>query len=451
MRQGFDEFTRQQDSPRAEAVAATLAEFYRQQGSWDIIRYYPQLWTNILSMDIPTGHTADTDGDAPSLENQNPETHPNTSFDSEHSGIPRTLRSHWSLVDKHGLVVAGNTHPAKEAQRFSIVIGGEYVGELVVSAHQRHISAGEQHFLEQQWRSSALIMGLSAIAALLTALLLARRFLAPIRQLAQGTHTLADGDYQIQLPITRRDELGQLAEDFNALARTLDNNEKLRRNFMADISHELRTPLAILKGEIEAMTDGVRKVTPDALESLYHEVSSLTRLVDDLYQLALSDVGGLRYRMQDLDLVHAVSLSVQAMQERFKEHGLSLNVRLPPYAIMIHADRERLTQLVNNLLENSIRYTDKGGVAQLTLSADSQHAHLILEDSEPGVLPEDLPRLFERLYRVEESRNRATGGAGLGLPLCQTIVIAHQGTLTADASALGGLKIKVELPRLNPL
>lgn len=430
LRQGFDEFTRKQDSQRAEAVAATLAEFYRQQGSWTLLKVYPQLWYDILSMD-----TSDHD----------------SAEDITHRPVvPRRLRAHWSLLDPQGRVIAGNLKPSGEAQRFGIVIGGEYVGQLVVSARQRTISRGEQRFLEQQRRSSMLIMLLSAALALLAALLLARRFLAPIRQLAHGTQQLSTGQYDTQIPANRQDELGQLARDFNRLAATLGNNERMRRNFVADISHELRTPLAILKGELEAIQDGIRKPTPDAINSLQNEVTALTRLVDDLYQLALSDVGALRYQFHEFDLAESVEQTCSAFQERLLEHGLTLRTELPAHAVYLEGDEKRLQQLVGNLLENSVRYTDAGGVVEVKLSVHGEMIWLDIQDTAPSVAPADLPRLFERLYRVEASRNRATGGAGLGLPLCQTIVEAHGGKIHASPSSMGGLWLHIELPQRQP-
>jgi two-component system sensor histidine kinase BaeS len=429
LREGFNDYTRQQDSQRAEAVTATLAALYLQQGSWNMIRQHPHLWYDILSMDDPERSPVGASG-VPV--------------------IPARLRTHWSLVDPRTReVIAGNTEPNRDAQRFGIQIGGELVGQLVVSARQRAVSKGEERFLAQQRRSAVLIMLLSTGMAFIAALLLARRFLAPIRELADGTHQLAVGKYDVRINAHRQDELGQLAHDFNGLARTLDQNERLRRDFVADISHELRTPLAILTGELEAISDGIRKPTPEAIHSLQNEVSALTRLVGDLYQLALSDVGGLRYQMQSLDLGERVNQTAQSFYERMNEHGLTLKVIEPETPVCIEGDPERITQLIVNLLENSLRYTDSGGEVHLKLSQQDHQAVIDVEDTTPGVASEDLPRLFERLYRVEGSRNRATGGAGLGLPLCLSIVEAHHGQMTAKPSSMGGLHLHVVFPLLS--
>ncbi len=435
MRQGFNDYTRQQDRLRAEAVAATLAELYRQQGSWDMIKTEPRLWRDILSMDNPERSQIHRPNSRPDL--GEPERRPL---------VPHRMREHWSLMDQEGHIIAGKPIPTTDALRFGIQIGGVYVGELMVSNVERRFGRTEQLFLEQQRESALLIMLLSAVLALLAALLLARRLVAPIHQLADATHQLGLGQYGVHIPDRRQDEFGQLARDFNGLAIILAQNEKLRRDFVADISHELRTPLAILTGEIEAIQDGIRPATPEAFASLQHETQSLTRLVDDLYQLALSDVGGLRYQMQAIDLVQLVQQAAQPFFERMIEHGLHLSVNLPEQPIWIEGDSARLTQLITNLLENSVRYTDAGGVVQLSVQLAGDTAILDCQDSAPTVSEPELPRLFERLYRVEGSRNRATGGAGLGLTLCKSIVEAHHGTITAQASPQGGVWLHVRFP-----
>lgn len=435
IRKGFNDYTRQQDRLRAEAVAATLAELYRQQGSWDMIKTEPRLWRDILSMDNPERSQVQPDNRRPDL--GEPERRPL---------VPHRMREHWSLMDQDGHIIAGKPKPTTDALRFGIQIGGVYVGELMVSNVERRFGRTEQLFLEQQRRSALLIMLLSAVMALLAALLLARRFVAPIHQLADATHRLGAGQYSVKIADSRQDEFGQLARDFNALASILAQNEKMRRDFVADISHELRTPLAILTGEIEAIQDGIRAATPEALNSLQHEIQSLTRLVDDLYQLALSDVGGLRYNMQHIDLVKLVKQAAQPFFERMAEHELELSLLLPDQPIWVEADTARLNQLITNLLENSVRYTDAGGTVQLSLTQTETSALLDCQDSAPSVSAQELPRLFERLYRVEGSRNRATGGAGLGLPLCQSIVEAHYGKISAQPSPQGGLWLQISLP-----
>ena len=216
------------------------------------------------------------------------------------------------------------------------------------------------NFDRQQRQTSWLIVALSTLLAALATFPLARGLLAPVKRLVDGTHKLAAGDFTTRVAPTSEDELGRLAEDFNQLASTLEKNQQMRRDFMADISHELRTPLAVLRGELEAIQDGVRKFTPETLASLQAEVGTLTKLVDDLHQLSMSDEGALAYQKAPVDLIPLLEVAGGAFRERFASRGLKLQFSLPD-SITVFGDRDRLMQLFNNLLENSLRYTDSGG------------------------------------------------------------------------------------------
>jgi two-component system sensor histidine kinase BaeS len=278
--------------------------------------------------------------------------------------------------------------------------------------------------------------------------LLARGFLAPIRRLARATHRLAAGDYAQRISVDRRDELGQLVDDFNAMAAKLQQAETARRAFLADVSHELRTPLAILRGEIEALQDGVRSLSPEALKSLQAEVGALSALVDDLHELTNADVGSVQYEHADVDIAGLLRATLYAFRDRFAARALAVDTaEVPDERVVVVGDSRRLTQLFNNLFENTLRYTDEGGRVEVGLRTSKDGVELDLQDSAPGVPKHLRPRLFERLFRVESSRNRALGGTGLGLALCRSIVEMHGGDIQASASGLGGLRIVVHLPR----
>jgi two-component system sensor histidine kinase BaeS len=218
---------------------------------------------------------------------------------------------------------------------------------------------------------------------------------------------------------------------------------------MADVSHELRTPLGVLHGELEALEDGVRTLDAAALRSLRGEVLTLHKLVDDLYQLSLADVGALSYRKAELDLREIIDDTAGAFGERLRSSGLALQMDLPPDPLPAFGDARRLRQLFANLLENSCRYTDAGGALRLHARREGRQMLIDLHDSAPGVGAEHLPRLFDRFFRVEASRSRRSGGAGLGLSICQRIVEAHEGRIEARASPMGGLWLRVELPALG--
>ncbi|NLO78896.1 MAG: sensor histidine kinase efflux regulator BaeS [Xanthomonadaceae bacterium] len=428
--QGFRSYLAEVEQQRLQALGMLLVEAYQEHGSWQFLRESPRQWRQLLRF-AGRQMVPDADEEEGELRPLGPAA----------AWLPRL-----SLYDATGELIAGRPSETEAARRHPLLSEGETVGWLVLAPLRHPVSRVDRQFQEQQFKAGLVTAGLALLLAAAVAALLAWRLLRPVRQLAAATHALAAGDYRVRVPVESSDELGRLARDFNRLASTLERNEKLRREFMADVSHELRTPLAVLRGELEALQDGVRAPTPEALQSLQAEVLALGKLVDDLYELALADVGALAYQLVELDLVDVVASVVKGFEARCAERQLRLTCRLPAQPLPLRGDRLRLAQLLGNLLENSLRYTDPGGQLQLEVERQGQQAIISLQDSAPGVPAELLPRLFERFYRPEHSRSRAHGGAGLGLALCRSIVEAHGGSIEARPSPLGGLQVLVRLP-----
>jgi len=418
---GLLDYVNNRQVQRAQEVAEELAEFYRETGTWEPLRIDPRLFRHLIFN---------------ALETRQPM-----------SNRPQMLRPPppLALLDARRELVAG-LPPPPPTTAIPVVAGEQTVGWLLVPQLSEIRAGFEEQFLRRQ-RSTLLLIGtvLLAVAALM-ALPLARHLVKPIKQLATGTHELTHGNYQVALPSARSDELGALARDFNELALTLAANDSSRKRWLADISHELRTPLAILRGEIDAILDGVRPADQARLQSLQQEVQHLSRLVDDLHALTTADIGGLQYRKSECDIAELAREQCQAHQHRFAEAGLQLVAQIPTEEVELFGDEDRLRQLLDNLLDNSRKYTHAGGQVRVQLMRRDDGVELVIEDSAPSVPAAALPKLFDHLFRVEDSRNRATGGSGLGLAICQRIVAAHQGSIAATASTLGGLAIRVHLP-----
>jgi len=421
----FLSYLSQQEVERAESLVQGLSALYREQGSWQALRRDHRLWRRLLwQHQHPAGESpADSQPDVLAL-------------------APRL-----TLLDHRRALVIGNPRPAGDAVHRAILVEDVEVGWLVISPYTRLTDAVDLQFEAQQRRVAWLGALLAVVLAGLTAVLLARWFVAPLQRVAAASRQLGAGDYRVRVPISGRDELASLGRDFNRLATALEANEQARRDFMADIAHELRTPLTVLRGELEALVDGVRPVNRPALVSLQQEVATLSQLVEDLRQLALSDRGGLSYHLLPLDFAELVADEVQAGQPALADAGLELDHRPAPGRALVRGDRERLRQLLRNLLTNSQRYTDAPGRVRVRLAAAGPWWRLTVEDSAPGVPPEHLDRLFERLHRLEASRSRRSGGSGLGLAIAQAIARAHGGDIAARASELGGLAVEVTLPR----
>jgi two-component system sensor histidine kinase BaeS len=361
---------------------------------------------------------------------------------------PVPLARRVSLFDAQGAWLAGR-RPGSDAAtvRRAVEVDGRTVGYLAVVRDARPGDALAYAFLQQLtsslWQIVALAVGLSAVAAVL----LARHFRSPIRQLAAGSRALSEGHFDLRLPAHRSDELGDLARHFNALAARLAGAEQARRQWVADTSHELRTPLAVLRAQLEALQDGVRSATPDTLDAMLRQVLALNKLIDELYALARADVGALECKPVALDLWTLACAEARGFEERFTQAGLTLDLGPGPAASQVMADPDRMRQVLANLFENTLRYTAASGRVHLHADADSRTIHLHLDDGAPGVPDAALAHLGDRFYRVDAARSRAHGGAGLGLALCRRLVEAQGGTLTFAHAPTGGLRATISLPR----
>ncbi len=435
------------EKERLQTLARTLEQTYGETKHWDFLEQSPTSWMELVtgSRPEPPHHRESrhqlgglSKGHGPSLSLESPRPH-----------LPKgeqVFELRVLLLDADHHLLFGPDEPWPQPPYFlPLKIDNQTIGQLGLIPPRILVDVRMQQFASEQ-HQSLIIIALSIVAAAaLLSIPLASRLVRRITMLATATTQLASGRYAIRVAADSSDELGQLARDFNRLAQTLEENEQLRRRWVADISHELRTPLAVLRGEVEAVQDGVRPLTPQTMDGLHSEILHLSRLVDDLYELSLADIGALTYRKENLDFGVLVGQAVQSFQEKFSSHGLTLDYQAPAMPLLLCGDAERLRQLVNNLLQNTLRYTDPGGRLRVEVAKESDHLLLRFADSAPGVPEASLAHLFERLYRVEDSRNRAHGGAGLGLALCKSIVEAHGGTLSAGPSPLGGLEITATL------
>lgn len=427
---GFLDYLNEVQAARVEAVVVRVEAFYGEHGSFDPLRQRPRLWRELVRDDAPG---ADGEPVPPHA----------------HAGGPIDVGRRLTLFDADRRPVIGRARHIDGLMLRPLNHAGTTIGWL--GLRPLDIPEGrELRFLRRQSATLYLIAAVMVLAAGAASFWLARRLQAPIEALARGARALTEGRFEARVKVAGRDEFGRLAADFNRLAETLEANESARRRWIADISHELRTPLAVLRGEVEALQDGVRRPDAKALASLHGEVSQLGKLVEDLYQLALSDLGALSYHQRTIEPLRMLDDAVAASRGRFAEADVALEWTLGDAAVTAFADPERLAQLFHNLLENSRRYTDRGGRLRITAQEADGVLHIDFQDSAPGVPPEALPRLFDRLYRVEGSRNRARGGAGLGLAIAHNIVAAHGGQLDARPSPLGGLWLRVSLPLHDP-
>ncbi len=459
---GFMAFVESRQQKHLEHLVAALTEHYESHQNWRSLSNDKKKWLAMLWQVNEHRHPRPPPwiGEAlampdnvwpPKLPEEyahtSPSRHPKLHDDDSFRPRLVPLEMRVMLLNADRSLIFGRADLAGQLSLLPIRYGGQNVGYLGVLPGKPLNQSGDIQFMEQQaqeliWIALLMVL-LSAGLALLIAYVLGR----PLKRITAASKALAIGRYDTRLPVDGHDELGQLSRDFNGLAAALGQAEQARQRWVADISHELRTPLAVLRGELEALQDGVRPLNLAAVDSLYGDVMRLNRLAEDLYQLVLSDQGALSYRKAPVDPVPILQRDLNALSAQYQAKSLAValdNQLGKP--VMLYADADRLSQLFRNILNNTLHYTESGG--QLRILMVRQHDQMFIEftDSAPGIPEVALPKLFERFYRVDSSRNRSLGGAGLGLAICRNIVEAHNGTITASNSGLGGLNLRITFP-----
>ncbi|MCA1771238.1 MAG: HAMP domain-containing protein [Halomonas sp.] len=420
---GFLDYLNQAQERRATLLADSLITRWQPRQSWSWLERSPERWPMVVRH----------------------------ALGQEHRDRPTPLGEAQDFVlrdtDERFVVPP---HNASESNWHWLTLRSddEEIGELGFRPPQQVMERMENRFLERQQRNLVIIVLSLGVASLLLAGGLSWWLGRRTRALAIATRRLTEGDYHSRLPERGRDELSLLASDFNVLAATLEASRNARARWVSDTAHELRTPLAVLRGEIEAMQDGIRPLNQESLVSLGQEVDQLERLVTDLRLLSQSDAGALDIQLAPMNLSNALSGRLEDAERWLNDSNISLTQQVSPN-IMIRGDAQRLRQLWDNLLDNSWAYTDAPGSLNVSLSQDGNEAVVEWQDSPPGVPDSELLRLTERLYRVEGSRSRSSGGSGLGLSIASALVHAHGGSLSASHSTLGGLCWTLRFPLLN--
>jgi two-component system sensor histidine kinase BaeS len=460
---GFAHYVAAVELGRLSVVTDALAEAYVQQGRWpDINDAERRGWLRQYiapPRNRPDAHAAGDDRPPPPASGWQGDGPPPDSAgfdhgppDAEDRPPPRRpppdrlgLLDRVGLLDSAGHYLAG-VPAAQDNPRRAIAVNGVVVGYLTLVQTMDPHDDISRTFLADQSRNLLLIIaacvGLSAVAAAL----LAAHFRQPIQQLAFAAEELAEGHFETRLLIDRSDELGGLAQNVNRLAQMLEQHEISRRQWVADTSHELRTPVTVLRMQIEAMLDGVRKPEPSLFAAMQRQALTLGKLIDDLYLLAQADVNQIGCQFEMIDPLELIVSEAEGFRARLASTGLGLDIAQVQGGTRLATDPARLQQIVGNLLENSLRYTDHGGEVKLTTQLGDGEWIMHIDDSTPGVAAADLARLGERFFRVEQSRSRAHGGSGLGLALCQRLATALGGTLVFSPSPLGGLRASLHLP-----
>lgn len=295
---------------------------------------------------------------------------------------------------------------------------------------------------------SLAVAAVAAIAvAAVTGMFVARRIVGPLRAMSRATRRIAAGRYDERVPVRGDDELGELAESLNAMARTLQATEQRRLDLISDVSHELRTPLTVIEGYMDGLIDGVVEPSEETWSLVRAEAGRLHRLVDEMQELSRAEAGGLPLHLREVSPREVVEQAAGLLGPLFAEKGVRMEVSVPEDLPPVLADRDRVVQVLDNLLSNALKYTPSGGEVSLSARRAKDEVSFRVTDSGEGIAPEHLPHLFERFYRVEGSRSRENGGVGVGLTICRTLVEAMGGRIHAESAGPGrGAAFEFTLP-----
>lgn len=454
---GFLGYVNNNERIRLEPLVADLTSIYQSEGNWDWIKKNKRRWHDLINK-YDVGRRSNQLGrpdknkdrsKQPSDRKQQKASPPNGNKNSKQKKRPPPPRGAGWLVltDAEKDPLIGNFNAKTKIDWLPIQDSEDTVGYLGYKPNTQLNRKIDQVFAQQQKRSFGYAaLGMILFSALLS-IPLGARIVKPLLTVNSAVNEINQGNFAFRVKSQRNDELGDLARNINNLGFTLEQNLAARQRWIAEISHELRTPLAVLQSEIEAIQDGMRTADPDSINSLHAEVMRLNRLINDLHQLSLSDIGGLEYQMQPLPLHEIINSYIESNAANVESASLYLNFNSDP--ALIFGDHQRLVQLLDNLLQNSIRYTTAPGVIDILLSTTTNEAVLSWSDSTPGVSDQDHKHLFDPLYRTDESRNREYGGSGLGLAIVKKIVEAHTGRIKSRHSQIGGLEIIIKLPLLE--
>jgi two-component system, OmpR family, sensor histidine kinase BaeS len=414
----FTGYLQAQQDERLGQLITTLEDAYAEAGRWD-----PQQLHRITTVALMDGGTlvlSDPDGGLVWESRADP-----------------TAEAHRQMM---------GTGPLGEQRQVPVEVDGTVVGVAAVRLPQAGLLPQDVTFRASVNRMILVGALVAGVAALLLGLLLARRTTAPARALTRTATVLAAGERSARVPDERADEFGEMARAFNRMAAAVEEEDRLRRGFAADVAHELRTPLMILRGEIEALEDGITAATPEALASLREETLRLARLVDDLETLARADAAGFSLDRRPTDLAALVSEAAGELAPAFAERDITLEQHPSP-PVPSSVDPVRVKQIVVNLLSNAAKFTPESGLVRLRVEQHAAETQVAVWNSGPGIPPDDLAHVFERFYR---GRQPHSSGSGIGLTVARDLAEAHGGTIEVTSHPQAGTSFLLRLPSGAP-
>lgn len=415
----FDTFIKNQDQ---QVLVEALTDYYQEHQNWDGVDAIFKGAALYSGSNYSPGESGGNN--------------PNRPFDR--GSLPFVLALDSGLIigggTSHAGYQAGDTLSEKELLKGTkLIYEGEIIGWLIAGPSPQLRNNPQQSFLNTVQQGLIISSLVTLLIALVLGGILILSFTRPIRKLAEATSEVAGGKLGYQVDITSKDELGKLATSFNSMSADLDKADRTRKQMTADIAHDLRTPLSVLHGYTEAMSEGKLSGNPDMYRVMHQQAQHLNYLIDDLRTLSLLDSGELNFQIQNINPSFIFQQTADAFHSIAREKEIELSLDIKGDIPRVNLDPDRLTQVLGNLVNNAIHILSAGGKIKISAGLDKDSLAIQVMDDGPGIQAKDLPQIFDRFYRVDESRQPDDGSSGLGLAITKNLVEAQGGTITAES------------------
>jgi len=418
------------------SLQTSLSTYYTSNGSWaNVAQSWPQM--QFRTFPIPAGQT------------------PGPSFPNDHLAGNQDQRGGFGLADAQGIVVVsvdpnypvGSSATQQTLQAGApVTVSGKRVGTILRASQPPGFNTQETQFLQNTNNALFYAVGGSLLVALLIGIILSRTLTRPLKALTEAAHRISQGKLEQQVIVKSNDEIGQLATAFNTMSQEVAHENQLRRQMTADIAHDLRTPLTVISGYIEAMRDGDLKPTPQRLSLIYSEIERLQNMVGDLRMLSLADAGELSLNPQQISPKILLDKAAALFKHQAEQQTVTIHVNAASDLPEIRVDEARMIQVFGNLIHNALRYTPPEGKITLSAQLSGRSMDITVQDTGSGIDPEELPNIFERFHRADESRHTEAGESGLGLAIVKALIESHGGTVSAESTLGQGTTIHILIP-----
>jgi two-component system, OmpR family, sensor histidine kinase BaeS len=430
------------------SLQSTLVTYYTENGSWATAQ---EDWGQLQFRARPTQIAVNPQGTALAPDSNNfgrpfPDNNGNGRVDR---------RSLFGLADEQGQVLVsvdpsapvGSILPKDQLKAGTpVIVNGKQVGTILPGHFPPGFNAEENLFLQRTTDALILAAAGAMLVALFIGLILARTLIRPIQALTDAAQNMSRGHLDQQVKVTSKDEIGQLGEAFNTMSQEVARVNRLRKQMTADIAHDLRTPLTVISGYVESMRDGVLAPTPQRLSIIYAEIDRLQNLVGDLKMLSQVDAGELPLHPQYVPAEQVLEHAAAPFQHKAEQQKVDLEIEIPENVPDLFIDESRMMQVFGNLLSNALRYTPEGGKISLSAKRTDGHVDLVVTDTGEGIAEDELPLIFDRFHRADQSRHADNGESGLGLAIVKALVEAHGGSVRAESAPGAGTAVLISLP-----